>query len=199
MPRDESTECNSFDADGELDRTSPKYDITAIGALFCRHGYIGWALNCFSGERFSYALFVVFLCAHKMALLFFWYDVNCRFKSRATRWLKGRLENELHVPRGLAGSGLPQFPLPPFHRYMHSAVCQIENEATSMKGSGRPPGEPPEQKWSVIGQLGAATQYMTPMNRQGRLERMFHWMEQESDCKHSTLLMRFAARTYEAV
>ena len=68
-----------------------------------------------------------------------------------------------------------------------------------MQGSGRPPGEPPEQKWSIIGQLGATTQYMDPVNRRGRMERMVNWMEQESDVKHASLLLRFAARAHEAV
>ena len=156
-------------------------------------------LNCFTGERYSYALLVIFLCTSLMPMAFFWYDVNCRFKSRAQRWLKYRQCNNLPVPAGLAGGGLPQFPLPPFHRYMHSAVCQQANDCTAMLGSGRPPGEPPEIKWSIISQLGSTTQYMDPVNRRGRMESMVHWMEQESDAKHPSLLMRFGARAHAAV
>ena len=199
MPRDEVKECYSFNADDELERKSAKYDITAVGALFCRHGYIGWMLNCFTGERFAYALLLIYLCSSIMPMSFFWYDVNCRFQSRAQRWLKFRERNGLEVPLGLAGGRLPQCPLPPMHKNMHSAKCQMQNEAARFVGAGRPPGEPPEIFWAILGLLGPATQYMDPVNRRGRIERQVQWMEQESDVKHAPLLMRFEARAFEAV
>jgi len=84
------------------------------------------------------------------------------------------------------------------HKNMHSAKCQMQNEAARFVGAGRPPGEPPEIFWAILGLLGPATQYMDPVNRRGRIERQVQWMEQESDVKHAPLLMRFEARAFEA-
>eukprot|EP00976_Prorocentrum_cordatum_P008030 159656-Prorocentrum_minimum.AAC.1 len=49
-PKDSVKECSNFDVDKELGFVSKKYDITALGGAFCRHGFCGLAHNVFTGE-----------------------------------------------------------------------------------------------------------------------------------------------------
>ena len=60
-------------------------------------------------------------------------------------------------------------------------------------------GEPPEQRWSHIGPSGYTTQYMTRVNRQGRLERLFHWIESNLNKTLPMQLARMYARAREEV
>lgn len=74
--------CCNFKADVVLARHAKKYDITGVGGAFCRHAFLLLLLNFPTGERYIYAVFVIYnlLVLHKIGPLFFWYDVNCRFK-----------------------------------------------------------------------------------------------------------------------
>jgi len=60
-------------------------------------------------------------------------------------------------------------------------------------------GEPPEQRWSHIGPSGYTTQYMTRQNRQGRLERLLHWMELKTNRTLPMQLTRMFARARKQV
>ena len=132
--------CSDFEADGELGRKSEVYDITGIMGMFCRHGYCGIALNMFTGERYMYGLFMLYLLCiqRQIVVLFFWYDIGCRFKSRWPKWLNNMESSGEHVDEALRGMS---FPLPPFHKYAHSAACQMANSSSGMEGAGRPPGD----------------------------------------------------------
>lgn len=81
VARDAAKTCSDFEADAELGRKSKIYDITGIMCVFCRHGYCGLALNMFTGERYSYALLLLYhICIQQqIIILFFWYDINCRY------------------------------------------------------------------------------------------------------------------------
>ena len=57
-----------------------------------------------------------------------------------------------------------------------------------------PAGEPPEQRWSHIGPSGYTTQYMTRVNREGRLERLMSWMEEKTTRSLPMQLVRMFAR-----
>ena len=138
---DPSKTCSDFEADVELGRVSKVYDITGIMGLFCRHGYCGVALNMFTGERYAYALQMLFkICIEQhIVVLFLWYDINCRFKSRWPKWLRKLEDMKQHRIEPAVWN--MKFPLPPFHKYAHSARCQQENSASKFEGVGRPPGE----------------------------------------------------------
>jgi hypothetical protein len=140
VPLDPSKTCSDFEADVELGRVSKVYDITGIMGLFCRHGYCGVALNMFTGERYAYALLMLFtVCIEQhIVVLFLWYDINCRFKSRWPKWLRKLEDMKEHCIEPAVWN--MSFPLPPFHKYAHSARCQQENSASNIEGVGRPPG-----------------------------------------------------------
>jgi hypothetical protein len=56
---DESKECNDFTASVEQGRVSRKNDITGLGGAFCRHGFVSYMMNCFLGEQYAYAIFML--------------------------------------------------------------------------------------------------------------------------------------------
>ena len=132
--------CSDFEADAEIGRFSKVYDITGIMGVFCRHGYCGAAINMFTGERYCYALLVLYVISiqQQIVVTFLWYDINCRFKSRWPKWLANLEFMGYNV---LDAVWSMRFPLPPFHKYAHSAGCQLENSCGNMKGAGRPPGK----------------------------------------------------------
>jgi hypothetical protein len=189
--------CHDFNADAELGRKSRIYDITGVVASFCRHGYCITAMNCFTGERYAYAMLVLYkiFILHQIEVSFFWYDINCRFRKTYSRWLALMDSQE----RDTSCAHATRFPLPVFHKYAHSAQCQMENNSSIMVGAGLSPGEPPEQRWSMLGHLGKTTQYMTGKNRQGRLERALQYLHARLNDTHPSLLVRMGARAKEKV
>ena len=197
-PKDSVKECSNFDVDKELGFVSKKYDITALGGAFCRHGFCGVAHNVFTGERYSYALMALYiiLFQHQLPILFFWYDVNCRFKSRFSWWVDQLRNNGHNIP--LEAHEL-RFPVPPFHINAHGPKCQEQNAHTLMEGAGRPPGEPPEIIWSKLGELGKTIQYMSRVNRQGVIERKLAVLHNIAVDSLPALLMRMGARAVEQV
>ena len=91
-----------------------QYDITALGALLCRHGFVGNLLNIFTGERHAYAtLFLWQLLQRGIKVDFVWYDINCRWAPSFWRWLEGQPPHVQELAQGM------KFPLPPMHRYAH--------------------------------------------------------------------------------
>lgn len=56
---DDSKDCNDFTASMEQGRVSRKNDITGLGGAFCRHGYVSYMMNCFLGEQYAYAIFML--------------------------------------------------------------------------------------------------------------------------------------------
>lgn len=75
-----------------------------------------------------------------------------------------------------------------------SEDCQRQNAALRMEGAGRGHGEPPEQLWSVIGEHGKTTQYMSRTNRLGRLERVLQSYSEQQGTKLAALLVRMLLR-----
>ena len=197
-PGDSLKDCSTFDVDKELGFVSKKFDITGLGGAFCRHGFCGLAMNIFTGERYAYALMIlqIILFQHKLPLQFFWYDVNCRFKVRFKWWVLKLQEMGVSLPTHVHNIS---FPLPPFHLNAHVAKCQELNSCSGMKSAARPPGEPTEQKWSILRYLGMTTQYMTRCNREATIERKLHCMQTYSVVSGPALLMRMGARAVEQV
>ena len=52
-------------------------------------------------------------------------------------------------------------------------MCKKKHNALKMEGAGRGVGEPNEIFNAFVGPKGDTTQYMTPVHRQGTLERLF--------------------------
>ena len=153
-PDEGREQCSEFKADAALSKRSAKFDITAVGGVFCRHGFILLLLNLFTGERWGYATLLLhtLFAVHHLAVQFFWYDINCRYGAHFNKWL------ELQRP-GLSDSvweamGAMQFPVPPFHLFAHILACQLKNSARTMLGAGRGTGEGPklglEEGWIPI-------------------------------------------------
>lgn len=50
-----------------------QHDITALGLLTCRHGFVLKAMNAFTGERHVYALcFVAWLASRRLTVSYLW-------------------------------------------------------------------------------------------------------------------------------
>ena len=91
-----------------------QYDITSLGVCLCRHGFVAYLMNSFTGERHAYATLLMkrLLEEHKPSR-FVWYDIACRWSASFRKWL----EHQDAETQALAGG--MQFPLPPFHLYAH--------------------------------------------------------------------------------
>jgi hypothetical protein len=91
-----------------------QYDITSLGVCLCRHGFVAYLMNSFTGERHAYATLLMkrLLEEHKPPR-FVWYDIACRWSASFRKWL----EHQDAETQALAGG--MQFPLPPFHLYAH--------------------------------------------------------------------------------
>jgi hypothetical protein len=165
----ETKECNDFDADMQLGRTSEKYDFTGIFGIFCRHGMLICALNMVTGEKWSYATYLLYLLMlNNVVPSVLWYDINCRYKSHFKKWLPNS-----DLPEDIKQlAGAMRFPLPVFHHYMHNAPCQASNSFRSMEEVGCGAGEPPEAAWSHLGPYGYLLQYMSRPARQAALEKI---------------------------
>jgi hypothetical protein len=75
-----------------------------------------------------------------------------------------------------------------------SAQCQRKHGALAMEGAGRPPGEPVENLWAVLGEHGWSTQYMHLHNRRGFLERALLWCAQAAAARLPETLQSMYAR-----
>lgn len=177
--------CVDFAADKVLGRTSARYDRTGVAGIFCRHGMVLAMINMFTGEQWSYSTFLMKALLEEGVLpLFWWYDINCRYKPHVRKWAEtasnnGTLEGCLAewVQKGI------QFPLPVWHHYMHNAACQSLNSSRQMPGAGCGVGEPPEAAWSSFRKLGFITQYSSLPVRALALERamlLFNKQKQEN-------------------
>jgi hypothetical protein len=95
-------------------------DITAVGALLCKHRHVIAAINITGGEKYVYATFLLFTLLRQCGLLFFYYDINCRYSTYWTRWLPVlALANPAVYQVVRAAAANLQFPLPPFHKFAH--------------------------------------------------------------------------------
>ena len=97
-----------------------KRDITATGALLCRHGFVLIMMDIMTGERYIYCILMLY------ALMFtslpdgavlpigvLWYDINCKFGRYLKNWADGLPEpKRAFMLRILT-------PLPGFHKYAH--------------------------------------------------------------------------------
>ena len=95
-------------------------DITALGAILCRHGLLMAMMDIKTGERYIYG--ILLLC-HLMfnslpdgdilPVKVLWYDINCRFAPYMRRWAE-------KLPQPMKEAVLRVLtPLPSFHKYAH--------------------------------------------------------------------------------
>jgi hypothetical protein len=96
-------------------------DVTAVGAVTCRHGMPIKLMDIETGERYCYAtLFLVTLlvqCA--MLVRYVWYDINCKYAVHFLAWvLKQAGDLRAALDAALARVET-KFPLPVFHQYAH--------------------------------------------------------------------------------
>lgn len=133
-------ECNDFRADKALGRDSVKHDITGVGGLFCRHGFLLLLLNMYTGERWSYATYMLYmlLAVYGVQVSHFWYDINCRYGAHFKRWCNGQHDLPAAV---LAAMAAINFPVPPFHLSAHKVSCQLLHSAREMLKAGRGSGK----------------------------------------------------------
>lgn len=187
--------CSDFHADTALGRKSSKYDITAFGGLFCRHGFLGLGMNCFTGERYAYATFLLFtlFTVYNLPIQFFYYDIGCRYKSHFAAWLATQAAAIIALATSM------RFPNPPWHHYAHSAACQAANSSRDMEGAGRGAGEPPEAAWSFMGMLGKILQYRSLASRADFLERLRAVWNKEKGNRLPSLLVKMHKRAHEQV
>ena len=95
-------------------------DITALGAILCRHGLLLAMMDIKTGERYIYA--ILLLCHLMFSSLpdgdilpvkVLWYDINCRFGAYMRSWAE-------QLPQPMKEAVLRVLtPLPSFHKYAH--------------------------------------------------------------------------------
>ena len=164
--------CADFVADNMLARTSLKYDITAVGGCFCAHGFLLSLFNLFTGERWAYSTYALHsLMSAGVLPLFWWYDINCRYRPHVQKWaLAARDSGALDPLLALWVSVIMRFPLPVWHHFAHNALCQAMNSYRQMEDAGRGAGEPTEMAWSIFQRLGLILQYCSLALRAHTLE-----------------------------
>lgn len=95
-------------------------DITALGAILCRHGLLMAMMDIKTGERYIYA--ILLLCHLMFTSLpdggilpvsVLWYDINCRFGAYMKQWAE-----QLPQDMKLALQAICM-PLPGWHQYAH--------------------------------------------------------------------------------
>jgi len=164
--------CADFQADKMLARTSERYDITGVGAAFCRHGFVIMMLNLTTGERWSYSTMMLSTMLTVGILpMFWWYDINCRYQPHAVKWAT-TCAATLGARATFWVANVMGFPLPTWHHHMHNASCQAKNSSRTKKWAGRGVGEPPEQAWAAFRRAGHLLQYASLAWRGVALERI---------------------------
>jgi len=166
------TSCSEFTADTALARTSKVYDITAVGGCLCPHGSLLCFHDLFTGERWSYSTFAMqWLMKRGIFPLFWWYDINCRYRPHVQAWAQAALDVKA-VSWAVAFwvAAVMRYPVPPFHISAHNAHCQAVNGCRGMKDAGTGAGEPTETIWSHFRHDGLRTQYMSHARRDLTLE-----------------------------
>ncbi len=96
--------------------TALQFDVTAVGSTMCRHSIVAHMLDISTGERYIYASVMLYMlmvtCG--IAVLFVWYDINCRFAAYFLQWASKLQPLTQQLQRART-----KFPLPTFHRYSH--------------------------------------------------------------------------------
>jgi len=86
---------------------------------------------------------------HECAIERGWYDIGpCQYEPWWTKLLSKSADS---IRAALGGM---QWPLPVWHRFMHTTQCQAKSAAHFFEGSGWPFGEAVERRWSRLIQLG---------------------------------------------
>lgn len=130
-------------------------DRGGLMGLVCGHTIFVLGVIMTKGENWRLATMLLWkLLLHKICPLFFYYDINCRFKRWFLAWLKQASAMKLS-PEARAAAALMFMPLPPFHAYMHNAECRHEHGLLNLEFPtfGQPCGENTEIYWSSMNQL----------------------------------------------
>ena len=89
-----------------------------------------------------------------------------------------------------------QMPLPPFHKHMHMASCQVQNGLERVAAGGTGIGEPTEQMNRFMGLAGVVLQYVTLAARALWLEVLFSQWNRRKAKDLPSLLVRAAYRSH---
>lgn len=193
-----STTCSEFVADAVLARKSGVHDVTGMGGCFCSHHFLLCFLDLFTGERWAYSTFTLkWLLENGILPLFWWYDINCRYRPHAQAWARAaEAAGTVNWASAFWIADVMRYPVPVFHIMAHNARCQAVNTSRNMQGAGRGAGEPTETAWSLLRHWGALTSIMSHAKRDLTLETMA--MVYNSS-KESSLLHLLVRRFYLAV
>lgn len=192
------TTCSEFLADTALARKSGILDVTGLGGCFCSHHFLLAFHDLFTGERWAYSTFTLdWLMKNGVLPLFWWYDINCRYRHHVQEWAKAALaKDKLSWAAAFWIGSVMRYPVPPFHISAHNANCQALNGCSGMEDAGRGAGEPTETAWSFLRQWGHLTSLMSHAKRDLTLERM---AMAYNASKESSLLRLLVRRFYLAV
>jgi hypothetical protein len=166
-------------------------------AVAHRHGSVLKAVDMPTGERWSYAIFLlhVLFCEHNIRPYMMMYDINCRFKGHLQNWLQ-RSSN--WSDEAIAWAMLMHCPLPPFHKHMHNALCQAKNALQFVRFGGKGTGEPTEQYNLGAGPLGVTSQYATLPTRAVLIEVNIAGWNRRKRAGLAEFLVRAFSRASEA-
>lgn len=95
-------------------------DVTGIAVAVCRHQQPLTGTDMYVGERYAFAtlLLVHIIAIWSVAVLYVWYDINCRYKLHWDLWLAAAGNQYAAAIANVITTPI-QWPLPQFHRFMH--------------------------------------------------------------------------------
>lgn len=126
-----------------------------------RHGFALLAVNMPTGERFVYAqsLLHILMGVHNVWPFLSFYDINCKFGPHFRAVAQASGSSGLWLPQAAAWGAHMHMPLPPFHKYMHSAECAASHALELVAAAGLGCGEPTEVLNKYLGIAGTVLQY----------------------------------------
>lgn len=168
----------------------------------CRHGFALLVVNMPTGERFVYAqcLLHVLMSVHKVWPYISFYDINCKFGPHFHKVAAECGRAGMWPPELAAWASQLHMPLPPFHKYMHSAACAAQHALELLPAAGLGAGEPTEVLNRYLGIAGTVLQYATKAVRAVWLEvLLLSWrLKKENDLPMLLWRMWCKARVQQA-
>ena len=120
-------------------RRSDRFDVTGIFGLFCAHSFFILGLLMSAGENYSLMIAALLIVVKEQGcgIGTAWYDIGpCKFAPYFMKWVEAFAADL--TPEELGWLKAIKFPLPPFHRHAHVAICQLLNALENFAGAGAP-------------------------------------------------------------
>lgn len=191
---DKKSNCTTqFAVDSSSAKQNQQYDIQAIAAAACRHGFCLVCIIIRHGERLGYGLAVVEhlieqakqhgVKINPQCTIF--YDVACRFRQYVAK-------------HGNADAQSLQYALGRLHGPVHSLACQLENSGLYKAGAGRNWGEQLEPMWGGSCRGASLSKYATRIHFMLQFSRqLVRWNDDRLQAL-PRLLLNEARRTVAA-